>query len=63
MAQEELFNRAIGDGTDFPRMTDDPLVNYRVDRKMGIKDPFDRKLYEMEIAAWKESNGEILSAN
>jgi len=29
--QEQMVREAIGDGNDFPRFTEDPLVNHRVD--------------------------------
>ncbi len=47
---------AIGDGSDFPKFTDDPKVNYTVDcivQDDGDVPPYDEQMYAAEITAFK----------
>ena len=47
---------AIGDGNDWPKHTDDPMVNYAVDcivHDDGDVPPYDERLYAEEIEAFK----------
>ena len=49
---------AVGDDKDWPKMTDDPQVNYVVDCLVGLKDDdedaeYDEELYVREAEAFK----------
>lgn len=47
--QAELLQFAIGDQTDFPKITHDPYVNYMVDcAVMGEAGEYDASLYSSE---------------
>lgn len=55
-AQLRKLVKAIGDGNDFPRYTDDPRVNYAVDcivQDDGDVPPYDENLYTKEVEAFK----------
>lgn len=49
---------AIGDGKDWPKITDDPKVNYAVDcivEDGGEESVYDEQLYVAEIEAFRAS--------
>lgn len=63
-SQKRLFDAAMA--VNPPFLTNDPFVNYCVDNHMDMDDsfvPYDKILYEDEIAAWKNSGGFVLSLN
>lgn len=53
--QLQKLVEAFGDGKDWPKLTDDPKVNYAVDCiTQGVGDwPYDEQLYIKEIEAFK----------
>ena len=66
------FIHAIGNGGTWPKHTDDPEVNYEIDRAIEAKaDPHERpmppwsdapdeekSIYLNEVTAWKKTFGE-----
>jgi len=44
VSQFEKFEQAIGDEDSWPEMTDDPIINFYIDVKMGLE----------EICDWEE---------
>ncbi len=66
--QEKKLAEAIGDGSNFPSITDDPEVNYEVDRKVKRIMGFDqdvpwsqlnddlKKVYQVEVDLMKEND-------
>lgn len=53
--QVALFESAIGDGLSWPKITNDPFVNYCVDLYTDSNfGDFDEELYKREIAAFAE---------
>jgi hypothetical protein len=57
--QRKKLMNALGDGTDFPKITTDPWVNYIVDCIVDEDMPYDAELYEGEIAAYDLGGGEL----
>jgi len=57
--QEKLVKEVIGDGTDFPKFTNDPYVNHRVDMLVCDCPPWEelskeeQDLYFEEVEASK----------
>ncbi len=52
---------AIGDGTDFPKITNDPQVNWKVDcETLGEYIPYDAELYNREIEAWRNIGAQLM---
>ncbi len=47
--QEEKLKKALGDGSVYPDITDDPEVNYEIDRK--VADP--------EMPPWSEASEDM----
>lgn len=59
--QELLKNVALRSGEDVPFITNDPKVNHAVDCHQEDRAiPFDQKLYDDEIRAWKITGGLML---
>ncbi len=46
-SQRRLFKYALGDGAGWPRITDDPEVNYEVDRYIAV-------IQHENTSAWPE---------
>lgn len=47
--QQAAVKTAIGDGSDWPKLTTDPVVNWAVDCKVLEEDlPYDAAVYEAE---------------
>lgn len=59
--QKAKYDRAIGDGSDWPYLTDDPVVNWHVDQVADEECPYDQTLYEEEIAAARKAGLPLLT--
>ena len=59
--QRKKLTNALGDGTDFPKITDDPKVNHAVDCIVDEVMPYDAEYYEEEIAACVLGGGVLLT--
>jgi hypothetical protein len=55
--QLDRIVEAIGDDSNYPKMTDDPIINFYVDVETGVEDEYrewedlpdpEKKLYEVE---------------
>ncbi len=54
--QLRKFVHAIGDGSDWPKITDDSLVNFAIDCVNEDEDEeptYDRQLYAAEVEAFR----------
>jgi hypothetical protein len=56
-AQEQMLHEAVGDGTDWPKHTSDPEVNYEIDRRQNEDDSDDPDYAPMP--SWAEASEEV----
>lgn len=63
-SSDQIFqeNLLFETGLRFTLMTDNPVVNWRIDcHNSDQYIPYDKAMYEQEIFAWRKSGGKILS--